>query len=886
MRDGRLLRVGRRDGGLVEPAARVRALHGAGLLAALRADAHRGRLGLGLDDREPHVLVLVALGRRLHEHGAALDELRAQHEVGERVLDVALDRPAQRARAHRRVPALLDQEVLGPLRELQLEIAPRQRLADPPQQEVDDLLDLVLLQLVEDDDLVDAVEELGAEDLLELSHDPVLHVVVGHAMVVVADREPERRVARDLRRPDVRGHDHDGVPEVHRAALRVGQATVLEDLQEDVEDVRVGLLDLVEQEHRVRLAAPRLCELAALVVADVAGRRADEARHRVLLHVLRHVDADHRLLVAEEELRERARQLRLADARRAEEDERAGRALRVLEPRARAPDRLRDDLDRLVLADHALVQLVLHAHELLGLGLRELEDGDAGPHRDDVRDLLLADRRALAALAGLPGVLELALAVGELALRVPQRRGLLELLRLDRGLLLAPRRLDLLLELPVHGRGGHRLDAHARSRLVDEVDRLVGQEAVGDVAVRQLGGRLQRLLGDVDLVVRLVAVAQALEDLHGLLGRRLVDRDLLEAALQGGVALEVLAVLVERGRAHGLQLAARKRRLEDRGGVDRALRGTRADEVVELVDEQDDVAALGDLLHHLLQALLELAAVLRARDQRGQVEGVDLLALEQLRHVGVGDALGEALDHGGLAHARLAHEHGVVLGTPGEDLHDPLDLGLATDDRVQLALGGELGQVAPELVEQLRGLLALALRPARGGAGARAGALATGTAAARAREHADDLVADLLRVGVEVEEDARGDALVLANEPEQDVLGSDVVVAKAQSLAQGELKHLLGARSERDLAGGDLLARADDAHDLCADALDRDVERLEDPSGKALLLAEQAEEDVLSADVVVLERSRLFLRENDDLAGPFRESLEHALLVLPAGAAA
>ena len=248
-----------------------------------------------------------------------------------------------------------------------------------------------------------------------------------------------------------------------------------------------------------------------------------------------------------------------------------------------------------------------------------------------------------------------------------------------------------------------------------EVDRLVGQEAVGDVAVRQLGGRLQRLLGDVDLVVRLVAVAQALEDLHGLLGRRLVDRDLLEAALQGGVALEVLAVLVERGRAHGLQLAARQRRLEDRGGVDRALRGTRADEVVELVDEQDDVAALGDLLHHLLQALLELAAVLRARDQGRQVERVDLLVLQQLRHVGVGDALGEALDDGGLADAGLAHEHGVVLGAAREDLHDPLDLDLAADDRVELALGGELGQVAAELVEQLRGLLALA--GARRGAG-------------------------------------------------------------------------------------------------------------------------------------------------------------------------
>ena len=39
------------------------------------------------------------------------------------------------------------------------------------------------------------------------------------------------------------------VPEVDRAALRVGQPPVVEHLQQHVEDVRVRLLDLVEQQH-------------------------------------------------------------------------------------------------------------------------------------------------------------------------------------------------------------------------------------------------------------------------------------------------------------------------------------------------------------------------------------------------------------------------------------------------------------------------------------------------------------------------------------------------------------------------------------------------------------------------------------------------------------
>ena len=133
------------------------------------------------------------------------------------------------------------------------------------------------------------------------------------------------------------------------------------------------------------------------------------------------------------------------------------------------------------------------------------------------------------------------------------------------------------------------------------------------------------------------------------------------------------------------------------------------DEGVELVDEQDDVAAGADLLQHLLQALLEVAAVAGPGHQGAEVEGVELLALEGLGDVVGHDPLGQALDDGGLAHAGLADQDRVVLGAAGQDLHDPLDLALPADDRVELALAGQLGQVAAELVEHRRagrGLLA------------------------------------------------------------------------------------------------------------------------------------------------------------------------------------
>ena len=209
-----------------------------------------------------------------------------------------------------------------------------------------------------------------------------------------------------------------------------------------------------------------------------------------------------------------------------------------------------------------------------------------------------------------------------------------------------------------------------------------------------------------------------------------------------------------------------------RRGVDRALGGTGTDEGVDLVDEHDDVAAGADLLEHLLQALLEVTAVAGAGDQRAEVERVELLVLQRLGHLALDDRLGQALDDGGLADAGLADQHRVVLGAAAEHLHQALDLLLAPDDRVELALAGGLGEVAAELVEHQR--------RRRRGLGRGAGRLL----ALVAVEQLDDLLADLVQVGAELHQHLRGDAFALADEAEQDVLGADVVVAELQRLAQ------------------------------------------------------------------------------------------------------
>src|SRR6185312_9816951 len=159
-----------------------------------------------------------------------------------------------------------------------------------------------------------------------------------------------------------------------------------------------------------------------------------------------------------------------------------------------------------------------------------------------------------------------------------------------------------------------------------------------------------------------------------------VDNDLLEAAFEGAVLLDVLAVLVERGGADALDLAAREGRLEDVGGVDGPFRAAGADQGVQLVDKQDRVLGPADLVHDRLDAFLELTAVFRAGDHHGEVEDDDALVAQKLGDVAVDDQLGQPFDDGGLADAGLTEEDRVVLGTATEHLDDALDLVLAADD--------------------------------------------------------------------------------------------------------------------------------------------------------------------------------------------------------------
>ena len=163
-----------------------------------------------------------------------------------------------------------------------------------------------------------------------------------------------------------------------------------------------------------------------------------------------------------------------------------------------------------------------------------------------------------------------------------------------------------------------------------------------------------------------VALFDAVQDLDRLLYTGLFHQDGLQAPLQGGVPLDVLAVVVQRGGADALELATGEGWLEDIGGVHRPFGRARADQHVHLVDEEHAVAGVLQLIDDLLQPLLKLAPVLGAGHQPADVQRHQALALERFRHLAGGDAVSQPFGDGGLSNPRRADEDGVVLGPAGE----------------------------------------------------------------------------------------------------------------------------------------------------------------------------------------------------------------------------
>ena len=242
--------------------------------------------------------------------------------------------------------------------------------------------------------------------------------------------------------------------------------------------------------------------------------------------------------------------------------------------------------------------------------------------------------------------------------------------------------------------------------LIHQVDGLIRQEPVGDIAVGEGRRSDQGRVLNFDTVENLIPLLESPQDRDGILHRRFGDHYRLEPPLQGGILFNILAVFVQGGGADAVQLTPGQHRFEQVAGIHGAVGLAGAHNGMQFIDKQQNPAfAFPDFLQNGLQAFLKFTAEFRTGDQTAHIQGKNGFVLQALRHVSPDNPEGQAFGNGGFADAGFTDEHRVVLRLAGEDPDHVPDFRIPPDDRIQLLPARQLHQVGSVFFQGIVGIL-------------------------------------------------------------------------------------------------------------------------------------------------------------------------------------
>ena len=139
------------------------------------------------------------------------------------------------------------------------------------------------------------------------------------------------------------------------------------------------------------------------------------------------------------------------------------------------------------------------------------------------------------------------------------------------------------------------------------------------------------------------------------------------------------------------------------------------------------------------------------------------------------DALRQTFDYGGLADTRFAHENGVVLGAPRENLQKAPDFFIPSYDRIELLVARELREIETEALQHA--VLGFRFR----------------VGDAMGSPHFFQCLVDLLAVDAGFLQNLVRIATLSAGNCDKEMLGANVLIFEADRLSFRHLKHLLGA---------------------------------------------------------------------------------------------
>ncbi|MNE26726.1 hypothetical protein D3C80_1201040 [compost metagenome] len=211
--------------------------------------------------------------------------------------------------------------------------------------------------MVEPKNIVQTVTEFRREHFFDLFHRVGAVVLLNQA----------DRFTFCLAHPGVGGHHQDHVAEVRLAAVVVGQGPVVHNLQQQVEHVRMRLLDFVQQHHRVRMLEHRVGQQTALIVTDVARRRANQTADGMTFHILGHIKTQQLNI---HRLRQLHRHLGFPDAGWPGKQEGTDRLAIVPQTSTAHLDRFSQRFNRLILPEYQHFQTIAQTSQYVAIARR------------------------------------------------------------------------------------------------------------------------------------------------------------------------------------------------------------------------------------------------------------------------------------------------------------------------------------------------------------------------------------------------------------------------------------------------------------------------------------------------------------------------------------
>ena len=240
-------------------------------------------------------------------------------------------------------------------------------------------------------------------------------------------------------------------------------------------------------------------------------------------------------------------------------------------------------------------------------------------------------------------------------------------------------------------------------RFIQEVNGLIREFPVRDIADRVVNRCGQGLIGNGHMVELFVPVPDSLKDSQCLCPGGFIDVNPLKPSGQCHVFFKILAVLRPCRRSDDPHVSPGQRRLQHVSGIHGTICPAAAHHHVNLINEQDGIGIFLQGIHQARHAVLKIPPEFGSGHQPGHIQCIDFQIFHGRRNLVHDDLLCQSFHHRRFPDAGFTDEERIVLGLLSQHLNNGIDFLFAADHGFKAHFSGFLCQIARVLAEGVGG---------------------------------------------------------------------------------------------------------------------------------------------------------------------------------------